>query len=137
MGDGLTSAKLPVNELTGSTPKESSSLELGSYMYTSYIVTDGVYVAVYESIDQQQLLKMSISIDLSLAKGDDLTSGSFAMYSLLSYFDGKTADDLWETLGMDNPQKYSDVEAAGSNGNYEFAYLTNTLLLDYIPAINE
>lgn len=135
--DGLTSANLPVDDLTGSEPKESSSLELGAYMYTSYIVTDGVYVAVYESPDQSELLKMAVTIDLSLARGDKLSTGSFALFTLLSYFDSKTADSLAEKLGMNDPQQYSSAEANGSNGTYEFGYTRNNLILNYIPNSSE
>lgn len=135
--EGLTSANLPVNDLTSSEPKESSSLELGSYVYTSYIITDGVYVAVYESPDQSELLKLAVTVDLSLAKGDKLSTGSFALFSLLSYFDAKTADTLGEKLGMNNPQQYSSAEAEGNNGVYEFGYTRNNLLLNYIPNLSE
>lgn len=135
--EGLTSANLPVDDLTGSEPKESSSLELGAYIYTSYIVTDGVYVAVYESPDQSELLKLAVTVDLSLAKGDKLSTGSFALFSLLSYFDAKAADDLGEQLGMNNPQQYSVAEADGQNGSYEFGYTRNDLVLNYTPNLSE
>ena len=50
--EGLENAELPVEELKDGSTSEGSDSDIGEYLYTGYIVTDGVYVSIYESKDQ-------------------------------------------------------------------------------------
>ena len=118
--EGLSESDLPVTDMEPSTPKQDSDSEIGDYLYTGYIITDGVYAATYENLNQTELLRAHIMIDLSLATRDNLSSGSFAIINMIYYFDPSSAEEISESLNINDIQSSGISTADGANGSYKY-----------------
>ena len=118
---GLEQMELPVDELDASEVTEGHSSDLGDYIYTGYIVTDGVYASTYENPDQTELLQVRVTIDLALANRQDLSTGGFAIHNMISYFDNADVEAIFDLLGAEDIYTPGTSEADGKNGRYEFA----------------
>ncbi len=132
---GLTESNLPVTDMEPTTPKEDSDSEIGDYLYTGYTVTDGVYVATYENLDQTELLRTHVMVDLSLATRDNLSSGSFAIINMVYYFDPSNAEEISESLNINDIQTAGISEAEGNSGSYKYLVTPgDTITLVYTVA---
>ena len=118
---GLEQQELPVDDLAPSEVTEGHNSDLGDYTYTGYIVTNGVYASTYENPDQTELLQVRVTIDLALATRQNLSTGGFAIYNMISYFDQKNTDNIFDLLGANDIDTLGTSEADGENGHYKFS----------------
>lgn len=126
-------ADLPIMEKDPLDPTDGYDSDIGDYIYTGYILTDGVYAATYEDPEQSNLLRVHIMVDLTLAKREALSTGSFAIYNTISYFDKKDADKISESLNTSDISASGTSEASGKNGVYKYVVDTagNRVFLIY------
>lgn len=118
--EGLENAELPVEELKDGSTSEGSDSDIGEYLYTGYIVTDGVYVSIYESKDQSDLLRVQVMMDMSLAQRDQISTGAFAITNMVYFFDEDDAEDILSDLNVEDFTSPGISEANGQHGEYEY-----------------
>ena len=118
--EGLENAELPVEELKDGSTSEGSDSDIGEYLYTGYIVTDGVYVSIYESKDQSDLLRVQVMMDMALAQRDQISTGAFAITNMVYFFDEDDAEVILSDLNVEDFTSPGISEANGQHGEYEY-----------------
>ena len=118
--EGLENAELPVEELKDGSTSEGSDSDIGEYLYTGYIVTNGVYASTYESEDQTELLRVQVMMDMSLAQRDQISTGAFAITNMVYFFDEDDAEEILSDLNVEDFTSPGICEANGQHGEYEY-----------------
>lgn len=116
----LEASGFPVEELGDGSTSEGKDEDIGEYLYTGYIVTDGVYVSTYETPDQTELLQVQVMMDMSIAQRDQISSGAFAISNMVYYFDTDGASSILEDLNVEDFTSAGISEASGQNGTYKY-----------------
>ena len=74
-------------------------------------------------------------VDLSLATRDNLSSGSFAIINMVYYFDPSNAEEISESLNINDIKTAGISEAEGNSGSYKYLVTPgDTITLVYTVA---
>jgi hypothetical protein len=98
----LESTDFPVETREEQPTSEGYDPDIGEYVYTGYIITNGVYASTYENEDQSKLLRTQVMIDMNMAQREQISSGAFAISNMINYFDPANAKIIGESLNTSN-----------------------------------